>query len=340
MFRGAPLHAGDASSLATPAWELAWSVELGERIDASAVVTGDGRAIVATRGGTVVAVDVATGAERARVRLPAGVWSSPAMSGGVLIVAAKDARAYGLDARTLATVWRRKLPSPWLSGVTVARGVAYIASGTTLVALDAATGRERWRRSTGARVARAVAVDVDRDVIVGANRGGQVLAFHLDGRLRWTAATSAGAHNDGPPTIASDLVLVGSNDRTLYAFDLATGRRVWTSPTRNWVVSSAAVVDGRVYTGDDGGLLRCLDLRDGTVLWTARVGDDLASSPTIVGDLVIHGAHDGNAWAHDKRTGTPLPPIPTGAPIFASPAVSPTSTIILATHTGRLLGIR
>jgi outer membrane protein assembly factor BamB len=339
MFRGDPSHAGDYRARPTPQWKLRWSIELGERIDASAVITGDGRAIVATRSGTVVALAMADGEERARTRLGGGVWASPALVSDVVVVAAKDSVIRGLNWQTLEPVWSFDAPSASFSGITAVAGVVYLVSGTELLAIEATTGKLRWRRSLGAASFTSPAFDaVHRQLVVG-TRSGDVQAYDLDGKLQWDVPTSPNAHNDGSPCIAGHYVLIGSNDNGLHAFDLADGRRIWKAATTNWVVSTAAVANGTAYFGDDGGRLRAISVSGGGSVWQGVVGDDLASSPTLVGTLLVHGAHDGQLHAWNPETGEPLEPIDAGAAMYASPAIDIDGAIVIGTHSGRVVAV-
>jgi|GEM_PF-4305446 len=339
MFRGAPDHAGVAASNATMRWRLRWKVDLGERVDASAVVTGLGQVFIATRDGLVTLLDLETGASIVRRRLGGGVWSSPAQADRYLIVASRDQKIAALDVRTLRPKWTIDAPSASFSAVTAVAGRVFVTSGRELLAITAATGDVVWRAPLQAKSFTAPAYDRARGLVVVGDRAGGVYAFDADtGASRWRAETSPGAHNDGSPTIAGDRVLIGSNDDGLHAFSLDDGASLWTSRNANWVVSTPAIVGDIAVYGDDGGFLRAVALADGVQRWSLRVGDDLASSPTVVGDRVVHGAHDARVHSH-ALDGTDSKSIDAGAPMYASPAVAPGGVVIVSTHKGRVLAI-
>ena len=48
---------------------------------------------------------------------------------------------------------------------------------------------------------------------------------------------------------------VGSDDRTIYAFDLATGKKTWSFPTVGKVSISPAVGEGLLLLGSNDGYL-------------------------------------------------------------------------------------
>ena len=127
--------------------------------------------------------------------------------------------------------------------------------------------------------------------------------------------------------------------RRVIGFDLADGELLWKFTTEYWVVSTPAFADGVAYFGDDGGRIRAISVADGAPRWQTMVADDLASSPTLVGDLLIHGSHDGKLHARNPETGEALPPIDAGAAMYASPAVNDDGTIVIGTHSGRVLAV-
>lgn len=65
--------------------------------------------------GFVVALDLATGAERWRRDLGAALLSSPAISGDTLYVGANDGRLYALDTSTGAVVWSFQVSASWVA---------------------------------------------------------------------------------------------------------------------------------------------------------------------------------------------------------------------------------
>ena len=52
------------------------------------------------------------------------------------------------------------------------------------------------------------------------------------------------------PAVANGIVYVGSEDKNLYAIDVATGKEKWRFAMGGWVYSAPAVVNGIVYAGN------------------------------------------------------------------------------------------
>jgi polyvinyl alcohol dehydrogenase (cytochrome) len=171
-----------------------WSSTVGEATYAQAVVTGDRAFLTTANHGSVVAVDVASGAVRwshdfdalltatcaGRTYSP-GTWGSAAVSNGVVYAASPDGGVYALDAATGAKRWRAAVASPEpdaelvQTAVVVSQplGKAYVGVASVahcdqipgrVAAIDLATGAVTSRRLVpegrrGAGVWAALAVD-------------------------------------------------------------------------------------------------------------------------------------------------------------------------------------
>ena len=352
MFRREPRHGGDARDHRALAWELAWQVELGERVDASPIVVEEG-VVVATREGAVALLDPATGDERARASLGGGVWATPAAARGVIVVgvvAKHGGELVGLSARDLRARWRRAVTAPdgkrasSFGAATADGDVVWLCAGEAVVAVRVDDGAELARHDVRARCYGAPAID--GDTIHAATRNGEVIALAREllrdrarDPVRWIAPTTR-AFADTAPVVTDELVLVGSNDGHMYALARPDGAPRWKVGDGRWVVSAPAIADGLAIFGDDGDVVRAVSLADGSERWRGTVGGDVASSAVVVGEHVIHGAHDGKVHAWRLADGAPLPPIDAGAPMFASPALTGSGMLVIATHAGRVLAIR
>ena len=160
------------------------------------------------------------------------------------------------------------------------------ASGAAgIVALDAATGEERWR--TGEMPARVVASPV-----VAADRA-------------WALCGQGGAGK----------LLVGA--------DLDTGA-VEVERTRSLpYVPTPVASDGLLFLWGDRGVVTALDAADGEVVWAERVGGNYSASPVVVGDAVICVTEDGVVTVLNAARGYRLRgKSPLGARSSATPAVS------------------
>jgi outer membrane protein assembly factor BamB len=163
------------------------------------------------RGG-VVAIDIATGAERWRhallpwraVRAPTGAAQSPSLCNGVVVIAAQDGAIHGFDAESghvrwvippLSTRADRGAISPEDYRPTVCADGALVAGSLTgqIVAYDQRTRRERWRAAPWPSSV-AFGLGSDGDSVFVPYLSGHLFALRVsDGTERWrTGDASAG----------------------------------------------------------------------------------------------------------------------------------------------------
>jgi outer membrane protein assembly factor BamB len=150
----------------------------------------------------------------------------------------------------------------------IADGAVYIGSWDSFFyALDANTGKEKWRFKTG--------VDPDMHNQVGIQSSAAVV--------------------DG-------MVYFGCRDSHLYALDAATGEKKWAFFTKgSWVIASPAVRNGKVYFAtSDSGLLYAVDAKSGSAIFSLSFqGWPTFSSPAIAGDMLYVGSNTGKLNAVD-----------------------------------------
>jgi len=203
------------------------------RVRSSPAVDG-GTVYVGSADGRVYAFDLATGAERWRFETEGvghfsgdfgydrrTIQSSPAVADGMVYVGARDGKFYALDAATGALRWRVSHETSWINtSPAVVDGVVYLGSSDASIvqAVDALTGKERWRKKLGRAFWASPAV-AGPYLVIG-DLAGQVFALNRDnGNVVWTFRTEAQVF--GGPVVADGMVLAGSADGNVYA--LRTG---------------------------------------------------------------------------------------------------------------------
>ncbi len=151
------------------------------------------------------------------------IFSSPAVAEGVVYVHVRDDHVFALDAGDGSLVWKTPAPAPqgfW-----------------NPVFMDPS-------KSSPAVAGDRVFVGIHKDLTALDRRTGKVL---------WRAPT--GRKVDSTPLVVGDVVYVGSDDRTFYAFDAVTGKEVWSYRTGGRVSSSPTYGEGLILVGSDDGAL-------------------------------------------------------------------------------------
>lgn len=129
----------------------------------------------------------------------------------------------------------------------------------------------------------------------------------------WSADLAPVAFNKGmkrlqlsAPAISGGVLYVGSSDTRLYAFELATGKRLWRFEAGSVIESPPTVTETKVCFGSSGGLFRCLDKKEGRELWRFKAKSEITGSAldgTIgTGLIYVYSAED-RLYALDSATG-------------------------------------
>lgn len=204
-------------------------------------------------------------------------------------------RLYAVDARTGRERWFIDVGSkPNANGFVATPAVTDgIVIGCTreftlpktgmAIAVDAVTGRERWRyrwdappSSNGDASCALFVAAADGIVVIAADDG---RLFGLDaqsGVLRWTApATGELAvrmRDERPITITNGVVVAGSLTGIVVGVDLVTGRELWRTPVDDLTSMIDGLVSdaGQVVGVTQSGWALSYDARTGTRQWTVK----------------------------------------------------------------------
>ncbi|HEY3439528.1 MAG TPA: PQQ-binding-like beta-propeller repeat protein [Paludibaculum sp.] len=274
------------------------------------------------QGGTF-AIDMVSGKVKwaHRPNFPSGTGSvstPPAVAGDLVITAysaAYPGAVVGLSLATGKEVWRGKDPAQGAAPA-VSGGLAYILDKNgSFYALDAATGRERWKVALSNRggcasrpIVRDDTVYLTANASDVAKRGGNYL-IALDaktGQERWRYRAEAPYVHDGvclrQPVVTEDTIFA-AGDNYLYAVERATGRERWKPVEVRRVVEGRerpvevfGLVDaGPVVAGMTSGFLITFDKGSGRTVWELP-GKFRESSPAMaVAGRVLYfqGSPDG-----------------------------------------------
>lgn len=192
---------------------------------------------------------------------------------------------------------------------------ATVAGGDgTVLALDADTGRELWRASAGGPLAAGVGSDGSTAAVI--TRANDLVAI-ADGKQAWRQRLTALSFT--APLVAGKRVFVLGADRSVSAFDGATGKRLWSQarPGEPLVLREAGVMlaVGDTLVVGQGGRLAGLNPLNGTVRWEAPIATprgindverlvDLVGRASRVGDTVCARAFQTAVGCVDASRGT------------------------------------
>lgn len=336
---GHPTHAMHHLSLPDRV-AVAWRVDLGtganrERRMAAAPVVSDGIVFALDAAGTLSAHRATNG-----VRL----WTKD------LVPAREDRGAIG-------------------GGLAVDAGILYASTPYgEMIAMDAASGKEVWRRSLGVPLRGSPTVSAARVFVISHDNRLHALAIDTGAEL-WThegIQETAALVGGGAPAVAGDTVIVPYSSGELFALRVTDGRELWSDAlSRAGLLTPLAqmsdigglpVVDrGVVFAVGHAGRMIAEDIRTGARIWeqdysslqTPWIAGDFLFLVTVDADVVAISRVDGRVrWVHHlarfenetKRTG----PISWTGPVLAGDRLVLASTtgdiVALSPYSGDLLG--
>lgn len=237
------------------------------------------------------------------------ITADPVVSGGRIFTV--DSRAQVMAHDTAGRrLWTADLTPPGDraddasgAGLAVSGSTLFVSTGFGgLVALDAATGRERWTQDLDATASGAPTVAGDLVYVV--TRDARAWAIDAsNGRVRWTVSgtpSPAGVVNGAAPAVGNGYAVFPFSSTELIAVLPQGGTQVWkghvagnrTEPTYasiTDITGDPVIVGGTVYAGNPSGRIAALDLASGTRIWEAREG---AMSPVLVSGGSVFAATD------------------------------------------------
>ncbi|MFC9297899.1 PQQ-binding-like beta-propeller repeat protein [Streptomyces sp. NPDC057011] len=196
---------------------------------------------------------------------------TPAPDGNVYVVA--GTRVLSVDRASGRVRWHFEAPAVFLAPPAFAPGAAVTGGGVyladylgTVYALDAATGKDRWRIATEARSSADPVLVANGSVHLGAGSALYTLDA-VTGTPKWRFA--AGGEITGLPAVADGRVHFGSADHCLYTLDAAGGQLRWKLATGGEITGAPVAEAGVVYACSKDRCVYALDAAKGTGTRTA-----------------------------------------------------------------------
>lgn len=179
----------------------------------------------------------------------------------------------------------------------------------TLVALDAADGKLRWKAEAGGEF--SAAPIADEHVVYVATQYAGVEANTVRGTLRaisketgitlWLR-TLPSPLRGGVAAGAND-VFGGTANGGVYAFNKQNGLTRWMNQYGDSFEGHPTLSNNRLYIGTVGGWLLALDASSGQVVWRYHTHGAIRGSIAVANTTVIFGSADSYVYAFDEWRG-------------------------------------
>jgi outer membrane protein assembly factor BamB len=192
-----------------------------------------------------------------------------------------------------------------------------------LIALDMATGAERWSK------ARQEKITWSSPVIAYVNNKPQLVlmgnpaitAYNPDNGEPYWRVEGLNGEVASSPCSAGGAVFGASEYAALIAVDAATGKTLWTANDYLPEVSSPVATKDHVYLATSYGVLACYDARTGKLKHARELNAEFYSSPVIAeGKLYVFSNEGGMYIFSVNEDFTLLNSFETGQRTFATPA--------------------
>jgi outer membrane protein assembly factor BamB len=192
---------------------------------------------------------------------------------------------------------------PLSAGPEVGGGLVVIGSSDgDIVALEAATGAQRWRKSVNSEVlARPL---IANDVVIVRTVDGHIEAMSIaDGEKRWAfdeAVPRLTLRGNAPPVLAGEKIIAGFDDGKVIALDVRNGDALWdtivNAPKGRTELERLSDIDSPAYVIGDAvfvvgfqGRVAMLALDSGQVWW-ARDASSYRGFTTDADNLYLTNA--------------------------------------------------
>lgn len=293
--------------------------------------------------------------------------SGPVAADGKVFLLDSNQAVIAVSASDAKPVWRVQLASEnrrdgraFGGGVAFAAGDVFVTSGFGfVVALDANTGMEKWRRNLGHPLISAPSVRDGRVYVIANNN--EIFALETaTGATIWSdqgLVEPARIMSAPSAAVAEDVIVAPMSSGEVIAFFPSNGRRLWTDTLSregratpmssiNDIPAYPVVSGGLVYAASHSGVLAAIDLRRGERLWTLRFPSNQA--PVVLGDHVFAVSTEGQVVAVDRLSGKIVwlsqlaryrnPNEAKGAILWSGPLLA-RNRVLLLSSTGELVSL-
>jgi outer membrane protein assembly factor BamB len=291
------------------AFDLATGTPVWSRVTARGIMPGPaldsatGRLVAFGGDDTLRTFDARTGRLLHAVDLHfADAMSSPRVDAGGIVYVGAESTLVAYDARRDWLRWQVMPPG------LIMLGTPPVALADSLVLTEGTERLSAWDAlrllplSRWVQVAREARAQYDGRWSTWRQWYNQQWLVAFDARtgaVRWRQPLGAGMvvfrNNSGTPAVARGRVVISSPvSRTVRAFDLATGRPLWTHEVPTQHVGAPTIIGDDVLLGDKPGQLHVLSLATGAEVGQCAMGGPFSpTAPVLVGETLITATRDG-----------------------------------------------
>lgn len=291
-------HAGYLYSLDSKKGKLIWKFKAADAVTAKPLFY-EGKLFFSCLDGNVYCLDK-NGEEVWRFKTGDPVLYSPAACNGKIYFGSCDSNFYCITPEG-KEVWRFKAGDEILNEAPASfyKGIVYFASmDNNLYAVDAESGKEKWRFKTG-KYGNCCSPLIKDDVIYHGSRDGVVYAINLGGKEIWRFRS--GGLVGVSLTYHEGRIYFGSEDGNIYCLDME-GKEIWRFKTSGPTWNPPAVWKDKLYDGSFDCHFYCIDLK-GKEVWRFAASDMTKSKvdpPYKIFEMVVKKTREDEEEGEEK----------------------------------------
>jgi outer membrane protein assembly factor BamB len=200
-----------------------------------------------------------------------------------------------------------------------------------LLALDIATGAERWSRARTDKItwSSPIIAYIDQKPQLVLMGNPSITSYNpSNGEQNWAVKFLSGEVASSPCSSAG-LVFGASEYASLIAVDAATGEKLWEANDYLPEVSSPAATKDNVYVATSYGVFACYDAKSGELKKYHETNTEFYSSPIIAEGKIYLFSNSGKVFIYSANSElTPIDSFETGERTFATPAFTDSKMIV------------
>ncbi|QLE02461.1 PQQ-binding-like beta-propeller repeat protein [Galbibacter sp. BG1] len=324
---------------------IAWNFKADGAINTK-VLLENGRIFFGSNGGTVYCLDEKTGEKIWSINVPnvelraRKHFTSGVIHNNTLYMGAANNRLYSIDSNSGKINWEIQTEDWIRSNPVILDSEIHVADISGNLYQFSKKGERNWQKQISTHPIYADLTAQDGKIVLNdsnlmtycLNTEGDVVWKHsiLDayykenGERIYTDQLSGGTYYQSKPTAADGLVYFGNPAGFLFGLDADTGKEKWKFEMGGAISVGAAIQDGKIYAGQQGGerFFYCLDAKTGELVWKQTVpGGWVWGSATVDDGMVYVPTVNGYAVCLDGETGNIIWMYPTAKSVPAEPAV-------------------
>ena len=298
-----------------PLWTFACEDEV-----RSAPALRNGLLYVTAYDHNLYALDATSGKFMWKYATDAGIAGSPCVNEDRVVIGSDDRVAYCVNAQTGRIIWTCPTQGKVRSSPRIQFGHAFFGSDDRfLYAVNIQSGRVAWKTEVEGPIRSSAAIG--DELLYFGDESGSLYCIDIRGVIKWRFHSKRGITSSPALHKESQLVVVGSQDGTVYGFDAQTGWAVWRFKTGKPVISSPCIEESTVYIGSADGNVYAIEMKTGRQLWKYTTEGQVNSSPAVADGNLYVGSVDGALYSLDARTGGLRWRVRTKGPVISSPIV-------------------